>query len=424
MRRRPSGAALAGLLLLAGCTFAESPASPSGTTPPGLCRLGPDEGPPLADRGIGGTGAPSAIADRGIGGTGAPMPAAARVQVAERGIGGTGIIAIITGFASICLGGMEVALDDAVPVTLNGQAVAASSLRAGHLAIVEAVGGEAGLMARSVQVRQEVSGPVESVSTSGRLRVAGQAVQISSGTFGARNPQVGQWVAVSGLRGPDGAVQATRIDLRAAGEVLVRGRATQAGGRLQIGGLEVRHAPAMGSDGFVTATGRYRAGVLEATQVEPDRLPTDPAAAFPEATRRILVESYVMAGEEGLRLGSGAVLPAPAGLGGPAPRRALVEFERQSGSGLLATHLRMEGPGPIGDPPPEAGRTAASAGGLQPAPVPGRPHGNVGSIPRRDSPAGRGQAPVRGGARQLRPADAAGGPPGPPRMPGRAAPPR
>src|SRR5579875_1068294 len=71
-----------------------SPARPS----PAMCRVGPDGGPLVSDRGIGGTGAPvsgSAVADRGIGGTGAPT------QFAERGLGGTGIIGVVTGFASV-----------------------------------------------------------------------------------------------------------------------------------------------------------------------------------------------------------------------------------------------------------------------------------------------------------------------------------
>ena len=74
----------------------------------------------LTDRGIGGTGAASKgpqWSDRGIGGTGG---ASQPTRSADRGIGGTGIIGIITGFASVCLDGVEVHLDAVTPVYVNG----------------------------------------------------------------------------------------------------------------------------------------------------------------------------------------------------------------------------------------------------------------------------------------------------------------
>lgn len=52
-----------------------------------------------AHDGIGGTGI---SADSGIGGTG---------QQAQEGIGGTGIIGVITGFASVCVNGLEILYD-------------------------------------------------------------------------------------------------------------------------------------------------------------------------------------------------------------------------------------------------------------------------------------------------------------------------
>ncbi len=363
MRRRASRAAAAGLLLLGACSPGNLPplyVLEDPAPPPGMCRLGPDEGAPVADRGIGGTGAPTAVADRGIGGTGAP------VRTADRGIGGTGIIAVITGFASICLGGLEVALDDTVPVTLNGESVPASSLRAGQLAVVEAGGQGTDLAARRIELRQEVSGPVEAVATNGRLRVAGQAVQLSAATYGQRNPQVGDWIAVSGLRSPDGVIQASRIDPRAPGEVLVRGRAVASPGGLRIGSLQLRAEPAA-QVGYVTATGRYRGGALDGARLAPDRLATDPAAAFPEATRRILVESYAIAGPGGLRLGSGATLPAPPGFAAGPLMRGMVEIERLPGGNLRATGLRTESLGPAGLAP-----------GLLPGALPGRPMGEGG----------------------------------------------
>ena len=59
--------------------------------------------------GIGGTGA--VAARPGLGGTG----------ISEGGIGGTGIVGVITGFASICVNGVEVQFDASTPVMDNGQ---------------------------------------------------------------------------------------------------------------------------------------------------------------------------------------------------------------------------------------------------------------------------------------------------------------
>ncbi|MDT8277041.1 hypothetical protein RQ734_13285, partial [Roseomonas mucosa] len=90
--------AVALLFLLAACANAPpagqdagGSAARDGEPRPGFCRIGPDDGPVLAERGIGGTGAiagtPSGGQDRGIGGTGAIAAAQ------DRGIGGTGAVA-------------------------------------------------------------------------------------------------------------------------------------------------------------------------------------------------------------------------------------------------------------------------------------------------------------------------------------------
>ena len=418
---RAAATGLAGLLLLGACSAAAPPTPATSAVPAGLCRLGPDDGPPLADRGIGGTGAPTAIAERGIGGTGSPA------RLADRGIGGTGIVAVITGFASICLAGVEVALDPAVPVTLDGQAIPATALRAGQLAIVDAADSGAALAARSVEVRLEVSGPVELVSTNGRLRVAGQPVQISAATFGEQRPVVGQWVAVSGLRGPDGVVQATRIDRRAPGAVLVRGQAALVGGTLRIGDLTVQPEQPFGSGGFVTASGPYRNGVLSAAQVTPDPLASDPGAAFPATTGRILVESYAQAGQQGLRLGAGPPLPGAPGLGAAPPQRAVVEFLRQPGGGFRATGLRVDGPGSAIGAPMSGGRAMPGPGmgqgigpgraGGQAAPVPGG--GMAAGAGGRDGGARAGGGPSQQGSRAAPPSQPGadgGGPSGGPPM--------
>ena len=130
-------------------------------------------------------GAPVAIADRGIGGTGAPPS----TQLADRGIGGTGIVGVITGFASVCLGGVEVALGQDAPIEAGRKVPQHPAiLRAGQVAAVEAGGGPTALAARRITVRHEVIGPVERVETDGAghrvLTVAGQRVLVPGPVWG------------------------------------------------------------------------------------------------------------------------------------------------------------------------------------------------------------------------------------------------
>jgi hypothetical protein len=94
-------------LLIALAVAACGPRVPASTSPtpttPGMCQIGPDDGPAVADRGIGGTG----IDDNAI-------------QTADRGIGGTGIVGVITGFSSVCVDGLEVSYGSTTTVSMAG----------------------------------------------------------------------------------------------------------------------------------------------------------------------------------------------------------------------------------------------------------------------------------------------------------------
>jgi hypothetical protein len=373
------GAALLSLALQASCALPppDRPAPQGEVVVAGACRVGPDGGPPRADRGIGGTGAPAQAVqqaergiggtgvrpgttldgDRGIGGTGAPSQA---VLQADRGIGGTGIVAVITGFASVCLGGREVALDAGVPVLVDAADSVPAALRAGQVAIVEAAGAGGELRAVRIRVRHEVSGPVEAVEAGGMLRVAGQRVAITAETLGERAPTVGQWVAVSGLHRPDEVILATRVDPRVPGPVTVHGLLLQAGIALRIGTLEVRPREPVLSGQYVTASGRYADGVLYAEGIVPDLLVTNPTAYFGPGVDMFLFEAFTAESAGRLRLGPGLEVTAQSGLGRAAPGRAIVELERSEGGSLRATSLRQSGPASDG---PGGGRAGPGFGG-------------------------------------------------------------
>lgn len=127
----------------------------------------------LANSGIGGTG----TTQSGIGGTGfrdGETSGAGNLEggiggtgivVSDGGIGGTGIIGIITGFASICVNGIElhygnntlVSVDGRLSTTRDlavGQVIAARSLETGHQ-----------LTAQSIAIIHAAVGPISRVNT-------------------------------------------------------------------------------------------------------------------------------------------------------------------------------------------------------------------------------------------------------------------
>ncbi|MFC0408180.1 DUF5666 domain-containing protein [Roseomonas elaeocarpi] len=350
MRVRPW---LGTLLILAQCAAPAGPVPQTASAPSGFCRIGPDDGPPVS-LAAGGD-------DRGIGGTGR-MAAAGE----DRGIGGTGIIGVVTGFASICVSGVEVGYAPDVPVRIEGVAATPAALRAGQVVVVEAEGGT-DLRARHVAVRHEVSGPVESLGPGGVLSVAGQDVVAGEGTRGI-SPQPGDWVEVSGLRRADGTVVATRIDLGTPGVVRVHGELRRGDdGSLRIGRLPLREAGALDleADRYATVSGTLRGGVLLAQSIQPDPVLRDPAAAFAPDVGRVLLESFVAVSGGALLLGSSVSTGFDRTLH-PMPGRSVVELRRDAGGGLVARSLR---------PVPEAPAAASSQMPALPSAVrePGRP---------------------------------------------------
>jgi uncharacterized protein DUF5666 len=165
--------------------------------------------------GIGGTG----IDPGGIGGTG----------IAPGGIGGTGqraeaevgVLGVITGFASICVNGIEVHFDANTPVALNGDPASAKALGVGQLVSVLAVGSGTQARAQWIDIVDATVGPVTAVESAGTLlQVNKQRVRIDSttvlgpglGRTELAAAQVGDTLRVSGLRSADGTIVATRVE--------------------------------------------------------------------------------------------------------------------------------------------------------------------------------------------------------------------
>lgn len=283
-----------------------------------------------------------AVADRGIGGTGITSG-----TVEDRGMGGTGIVGVITGFGSIWVNGIEVEFDPATPVRIDGQSASAGeALKVGQVAVVTASGSGSRLDARSIAIRHEVSGPVEAVEANGSvLRVAGQRVTIAGQVWGdAPTPRVGDWVAVSGLAGPDGGIVASRIDRREPGTFTVHGTLSGTAAAPRIGTLALRPGSrlAAGIGQEVMVSGRYAEGALVPESVSRDALAADPSGWFGRSVGRLVIESYASAAPGGLRWGRGLSAPVAGSFGalGAQPQRTIVEFRRQPDGGLEAVGLR------------------------------------------------------------------------------------
>lgn len=303
--------ALLSLLACTACGFGHNtnppPPAQVMTATPNVCRIGPNDGPVLAERGIGGTGMPPFNAaipaagtlpasppgqDRGIGGTGAP-PLGTGAKAAN-----TGIIGEITGFASVCLNGVEVAYDPATTINIDGQAEPPAALRAGQIAAITA-GPDAeakdGLLAAVVSIRHEVSGPVSALDAN-TLTVAGQTVTLRPDTRGIQHIALGDWIAVSGFRDHAGAIVATRIDPRTPGAVTVHGSIVKKKGGFWIGALKL-HMPmisrSLRNGEAVTATGTLFGTELDVTSIAPDLLYSNPQAYFGPSVKKLLIQSYV-----------------------------------------------------------------------------------------------------------------------------------
>lgn len=125
--------------------------------------------------GVGGTGAPVQQRPGGTGGTGAVAEGVDGTYFDQRhgdvggtgtpilrpgGTGGTGIVGTITGFASICVNGMEVHYGKDVPVSENGAPASSGHLAIGQVVAVEAFATQRGLQAGRISILNVFEGPL------------------------------------------------------------------------------------------------------------------------------------------------------------------------------------------------------------------------------------------------------------------------
>lgn len=256
-------------------------------------------------------------ADRGIGGTG--------IAITDRGIGGTGIVGTVTAFGSVWVNGLRVDLPPTTPVRIEGRPAAPADIRIGHtVAMTADAGGPTGLTARTLDVRFAVAGPVERVDagTSAEDAPAGGVVMgqriDAADAEGRKAFSPGRWVAVSGLRRPDGVIDASRVEAwdPAAGWVL-RGRLDAVTPTtLTVAGLTLARGHTL--DGVLPAVGNLvRVAGSAASGGSALALAPDPFNPFGTTVNTLSVETYVdeigqTATPDGPRIERSAGTTAPA----------------------------------------------------------------------------------------------------------------
>ena len=200
-------AALLAALLVGACAWrAPAPSVPQ-PIPAADCAAASARNPARLAPGLGGTGAQALADPGGIGGTG---------QTAQEGtgLGGTGIVGVVTGFASVCVNGVEVEVQPTTPVRRNGASADLKDLEVGHVVLVQAEGTGSTVRALRIDLVDTLVGPIGSVHPFRReIAVMGQRVLVlADADF--KGLKAGDWVRVSGHRAPD-AVRGSRLQVHA-----------------------------------------------------------------------------------------------------------------------------------------------------------------------------------------------------------------
>lgn len=243
--------------------------------------------------GIGGTG--HLAQESGIGGTGN--------LAKDGGLGGTGIVGTITGFASICVNGLEVHFDQATRVSINGTTADATMLAVGQVIALHAENSPQGLHALSVAVVHALEGPVTDVAQEhGSVLVMGRTVRMTTGTkFDGLNElgdlRPGSMVRVSGYKNSRGEIVASRIQLapglREASAIGIVAKDRR--DHLSVDGLPVTNlavAPEIGGEAMVR--GNWNGTELIAREVV-----RDPSLPFVGRVNRVVAEGLIVGAAAG-----------------------------------------------------------------------------------------------------------------------------
>jgi hypothetical protein len=317
--------------------------------------------------------------DQGIGGTGVtPSP---KEREGDRGIGGTGVIGSIQRFGSIFVNDLHIAYPQNVIVRIDGKDATADDLKLGQVVRVVAEQHGKSLTTRRIDVTSEVVGRIDGVSL-GRFTVLGQTVAFSGVSWAGLQWRIGDHIAVSGLRRPDGVIVASLVEKRAGDAMKVAGPIVETSdGSVMLGGLKLA-----GVDEALIGRRAVLEGHLVKNVFEVSDGSTEQALLGPNV-RTLSVEAYVERSDGGLRLGSGLQVIGGHAANLPANKavRAIITTGVGSGGQLHveSIHLDRRGSEPTngGDSRPGGSREPwdlnqpGGTGGLGNPQEPGNPGG-------------------------------------------------
>lgn len=290
--------------------------------------------------GIGGKGSKlTQNGSGGVGGTGIVALNNKPLQ-GEGGIGGTGIVGVITGFASICVNGVEVQYESNTTVSNNGNVGSTSQLAVGQVVIINSTGRDEQTKANSIAVIYALVGPVSKVdAATGLLEVMGQKVMALEPSDLVRL-HAGEWVHVSGHRLSNGDVAASLIEAftvpEASAFAQVRGSVKNIQAKtikvgeinIHLDSLAVPTTLALGHEVWVS--GIWSDGVLNARKIT-----IAPTQAEIGQAKKVILEGYIHSlnereinlGFQSIQLGDGVRV-----LGGTQAELAINRRVRVSGS--------------------------------------------------------------------------------------------
>jgi Domain of unknown function (DUF5666) len=260
----------------------------------------------LANNGRNGNGG----GEGGIGGTGV-VAGVKQPVFGDGGMGGTGIVGVITGFASICVNGIEVNYDSSTPVWDNGKPSALSQLVVGQVVSVAATGNGNQFTARGIGVIQAVVGPITAVNaTTGELQVMGQRIQVSRSDL--TTLKVGNWLRVSGHSLANGEVVASHlqvIPLQENAQAQVRSIAHDfAGKSIKVGDTPVDLSSVQASAKLANGQEIWVSGVWNGQSLQARELVVNPTLQGLGRVEKIVLEGYIHSSNKlSINLGSQAL---------------------------------------------------------------------------------------------------------------------
>ena len=284
-------------------------------------------GTKISQSGIGGTGAK--ISQSGIGGTGIDNGSLGNIgnivdtngkmaqnggiggtgerMTEDGGIGGTGIFGIITGFASICVNGIEIHYTADTPVTMDASPSTLMDLATGQIVAIRAKGFGDVLTAKHIAIMHAAVGPITHIDhTSQRIQVLDQTIQLSADD-NLEKLNTGTWVRVSGHRLADGTVAASHIQsIQPLALSKINGRITQINfGELVVDGTRVEFDPQSQPTGLSEGMEISIKGHWDGAHIHAQTIQIDPTRHSLGNVEHIVLEGYVHAiDEQTLRINS------------------------------------------------------------------------------------------------------------------------